>query len=182
MFVFSHLLNNLLLAFCFSLHALSTYSCHLCHTFHRRPVPWSFEINNRHGQPNQWRLRQIHRVNYIWARTETWSDCYLLINSVPHVPPTSERRNPFRVSAFPCAFPHFNQASRGRVQLILAVGGIKIDWIRMGRTSLEDRPCSNPSAADAFAKKVLSVIPAWGAMRLKLIGSINGVLEVENVS
>lgn len=52
----------------------------------------------------------------------------------------------------------------------------------MGRTSLEDRPCSNPSAADAFAKKVLSVIPARGAMRLKLIGSINGVLEVENVS
>lgn len=158
-------------------------SCwYLCHTFHWDPVPRSFQISSRRDQSNQWRLHQIHRVNYVWARTETWSDWYLLMNSVPHVPPMSVRRNPFRVSAFPCAFPHFNQASRGRVQLILAVGGIKIDWIRMGRTSLEDRPCSNPSAADAFAKKVLSVIPAWGAMRLKLIGSINEVLEVENVS
>lgn len=154
----------------------------LCHTFHRAPVQRSFQISSHHGQSNRWRLHQIHRVNYVWARTASWSDWYLLMNSVPHVPPMSERRNPFRVSAFPCAFPHFNQASRGRVQLILAVGGIKIDWIRMGRTSLEDRPCSNPSAADAFAKKVLSVIPAWGPMRLKLIGSINEVLEVENMS
>lgn len=170
---------NKLLAFGLSIHAVTTFRWCFCHTFHCFPVTQSFQISSHHGHSN-W-SRSIER-NYVWARTEIWSDWYLLMNSVPHVPPMSKRRNPFRVSAFPCAFPHFNQASRGRVQLILAMGGIKIDWIRMGRTSLEDRPCSNPSAADAFAKKVLSVIPAWGAMRLKLIGSINKVLEVENVS
>lgn len=54
--------------------------------------------------------------------------------------------------------PTFLPDILGGVQLILAVGRIKIDWIRMERTSLEDRPCSNPSAGGAFAKKVLSVI------------------------
>lgn len=38
----------------------------------------------------------------------------------------------------------------------------------MERTLLEDRPCSNPSAVDAFAKKVLTVILAKRANEIKV--------------